>query len=353
VEPNLREKFYGCIAGVHVGSAMGAVVEGWNWDRTEATFGTFFEMRPYAHYDKSWERYPGTTEDGVERQKLMITAIIEKQDRITAEDLKRTWIKYMNPQAPGKVSEPFEAILLAMARADIPGVDIGKYCDYSGLCALARACHPIGLINAGDIRGAIEDINDVGLLYQTANSSGIRWAEVTVIGLAAATMPGATVESVLAAIFEHADPKVVRELQSALAKTKDCTDFRELRTVMDTIYFGEGIPYWCSYANEVVTKGICVFRMCGGDLKRTMMSAVNMGRDTDCCCAIAAGLAGAVSGISNLPPELIEQTDYATTLHPYTSSKRTIRETSDGLYEAYVARWSRLKSIAATMESSI
>ena len=88
---SLREKFFGCIAGCHIGSAMGAPVEGRSWERIEKEYGTLDKLLPYHHYGKSndWTREPGTTEDGVERQKLMITAIIEKQDRINAEDLRR------------------------------------------------------------------------------------------------------------------------------------------------------------------------------------------------------------------------------------------------------------------------
>ena len=45
----------------------------------------------------------GTTEDGVERQKLMITAIMEKKDRVTAEDVRTAWVKYANPMQGGWV----------------------------------------------------------------------------------------------------------------------------------------------------------------------------------------------------------------------------------------------------------
>ena len=78
---SLREKFFGCIAGCHIGSAMGAAVEGWPYERIEREYGMLDRPLPYSHYGKrDWVREPGTTEDGVERQKLMITAIIEKQD---------------------------------------------------------------------------------------------------------------------------------------------------------------------------------------------------------------------------------------------------------------------------------
>ncbi len=264
---SLREKFFGCIAGCHIGSAMGAPVEGRSWERIEREYGTLDRLLPYHHYGKSnnWVREPGTTEDGVERQKLMITAIIEKQDRINAEDLRRAWVDHMNPNAAGLVSEPFEGALLAMAKTHIPAADIGKYCDYSGLVSLSRSCHPIGLINAGDIKGAIDDIREIGQLYHTANSRGILWAEVAVIAIAAATKPNATVDSVLGAIFDNCDKVdrrftrqagIRREIERALKLTADCSDFRDMRRKFDTVYSGTGIPYAHSYANEIVTKAV-------------------------------------------------------------------------------------------------
>ncbi|MFC1716816.1 hypothetical protein ACFL6S_24320 [Candidatus Poribacteria bacterium] len=50
-------------------------------------------------------RPPGTTEDGVERQKLMLIAIIEKQDRITAEDVVKILLRDIKPESDGMVSE--------------------------------------------------------------------------------------------------------------------------------------------------------------------------------------------------------------------------------------------------------
>ena len=67
------------------------------------------------------EREAGTTEDGVERQKLMITAIIEEgqgQCRGRTKDLAQGY----KAESAGMV-RTFEAILLAMARpAYLPGI---------------------------------------------------------------------------------------------------------------------------------------------------------------------------------------------------------------------------------------
>jgi ADP-ribosylglycohydrolase len=356
---DLREKFFGCIAGCHIGSAMAAPVEGWPWEQIEKEYGALDKFLPYQHYGSGWVREPGTTEDGVERQKLMITAIIEKQDRVNAEDIRKIWVRDIKPESAGKVSEPFEADLLAMAKTPIPATDLGRYCDYSGLVSLSRSCHPIGLINAGDIEGAIHDIYEVGQLYQTANSRGIQWAAVTVVGIAAATKPGATVDSVLGAIFDNCDKVdkrffkyagVVREIDSGLKLTASCKDFRDMRKAFDKKYSGSGIPYAHSYANEVVTKAVCVFRMVKGNLKDAIIASVNMGRDTDCLASVAAGISGALSGGSSLPDEWIKQSDFATTKNIYTNAQRTLREHSDGLYNAYKARLRKMKTLVEEMD---
>lgn len=357
----LREKFFGCITGVHLGSAMAAPVEGWTWERIEREHGTLQQLLSYEHYGNHWKREPGTTEDGVERQKLMITAIIEEQDRVTAEDVRRIWLRDIKPESAGMVSEPFEAVLLAMAKTQLPARDIGRYCDYSGLISLARSCHPIGLINAGDIAGAIQDVHEVGQLYNAPNTKGIRWAEVTVVGIAAATKPGATVDSVLGAIFDNCDRAygtampsvgVKRELERGLKLTEGCSDFRQMRQKFDSMYSGTGMPYAFSYANEVVTKAVCIFRMVRGNTWEAMKAGVNMGRDTDCLTAVAAGLSGALSGPSGIPVELIDRVDKATSLNKYTNSQRTLRQTSDGLCEAFQARLKRMKVWAVEMEGA-
>ena len=360
---SLREKFFGCIAGCHIGSSMGAPVEGRSWEAIEKEYGTLDKLLPYHHYGKSnnWMREPGTTEDGVERQKLMITAIIEKQDRINAEDLRRAWVDHMNPNAAGLVSEPFEGALLAMARTHIPATDIGKYCDYAGLVSLARSCHPIGLINAGDIQRAIDDVRQIGQLYNTANSRGVLWGEVTVIAIAAATKPNATVDSVLGAVLDNCDKVDTRftrqagirsEIERALKLTADCADFRDMRRRFDTLYSGAGVVYAHSYANEIVSKAMCVFRMAKGNTWEAMKAGVNMGRDTDCLTAVAAGISGALTGASSIPSDLIRQVDYATSVNPYTNSQRTLRETSDGLYDAFRARLKRMRDYAEQMATA-
>src|ERR1035441_5220656 len=132
----------------------------------------------------------------------MITAIMEKKDRVTAEDVRAMWVRDMNPAAAGMISEPFERDLLNLAKSGIPACDIGSCCDSSRVISVPRACHSMGLINAGDIEAAVADVFEVGQLYQLTNGGGNQWAAVTGIAVASATKPGATVDSVLADILK-------------------------------------------------------------------------------------------------------------------------------------------------------
>ena len=346
----LKDKFRGCIMGAHIGSAMGAAVEGWPYEKIEKTYGLVEDFLPYEHYDNGWMREPGTTEDGIERQKLMITAIMEKNSRVNAEDVRKAWIEHANPNAGGLVSEPFEGVLLSMAKTGIPARDLGKYCDYAGLNSFSRACHPIGLINAGNIQTAKEDILEVGQLYQTSNSRGLQWACVTGIAIASATKPGATVDSVIGDVLDSCDPKwVTGELERELKKTEKITDIHELRQYFDGVYSGIGIPYAFSDANEVVTTGMCIFQMVKGNTRDAVIAGVNMGRDTDCVAAVAAGITGALGGTQSIPERWISQLEKATQLNPHTNSHRTMIESADGIYNAYRDRLNREKEFAELM----
>jgi hypothetical protein len=166
---------------------------------------------------------------------------------------------------------------------------------------------------------------------------------------------------VLGAVFDNCDkvdarffrPAGIRgELERALKLTADCTDVRAMRRKFDSVYNGTGIVYAQSYANEIVTKAICVLRMTKGNTWEALKAGINMGRDTDCLAAVAAGISGALSGAASIPPEIVQQVDHATALNRHTNSQRTLRETSDGLYGAFQARLARLKTYIQEMESA-
>jgi hypothetical protein len=92
--------------------------------------------------------------------------------------------------------------------------------------------------------------------------------------------------------------------------------------------------------------------MVNGNLHDALIAGVNMGRDTDCVTAIAAGISGSLTGSSSMPEAYIKQVDYATSLHKVSNSQRTIREHADGLYQAYQSRLLKLKNSVEKMTAA-
>jgi len=358
----LRDKFFGCIAGAWAGSAMGAAVEGWSFQKIEKTYGHLERLLPYEHYHNGWLRPPGTTEDGIERQKLMLTAIIEKGDRINAADLVAIWNRDLDPRKLVFKQEPFDLALCELAKAGCPHTMLGSMWPYPNIISVARASHPLGLINAGDPESAVADVYDIGRLYAYDNVPALCWAGIYLAGIAAACAPDATIDSVLKTIKSYITYRgkaaglygrydsIEREVDRAVEMGQRHRDYGALREEFYQYYYGgQYIVYSVSQANEIVSKGIALFVFTKADPKQAIIDAVNCGRDTDCAAAIAGGLAGALSGGASLPPDWISQVNAATLKDPYTNNQRTIEESVDGLHRAYLSRHSKLRQYLDTM----
>ncbi len=350
--PTLYEKVYGCLAASRVASAMGAAVEGWHADRIKSTYGWVDRFYSYCHYGYrgvTWERMPGTTEDGIERQKLMCRAIIAKGDRITADDLGKLAADVVDPEQMWYMSEPSDIRLVKFLKVGVPAVEVGGLSGWHGLNAMARASHPIGLINACDPAGAFRDAADVGRLIFPPTDVGLEWAGVYDAAIAAALRPDATVDTVLETALGFASEPIKREVERALEIVRRAADYEAAREEFYTIYTGTGTMYAMSTASETVTKALALFWLAKGDAKTAILYGVNAGRDTDCQAAMAGGLAGALSGIGAVPAEWVEQLDKATAANPYTNTQCTVKEHADGVYAAIQNRAAKMRELAGLL----
>ena len=348
----LYDKIYGCLAASRVGSAMGAAVEGWSPERIQETYGYVDRFYSYLHYANrgvTWQRPPGTTEDGIERQKLFCRAIIAKQDRVTAEDVARASVEATDLDKMWFMTEPDDQRLMQFLKTGVPPTEVGRLSNWSGLNAVTRASHPIGLINAGDPAGAVRDVTDIGRLYFAPTDIGLVWAGVYDSAIAAALRPDATIESVIEVALGYATAPMKKELDRALDAAARIGDYGALRAEFYRYYNGIGIPYAMASAAETVSKAFALFVHTKAEPKQAILAAVNFGRDTDCLAATAGGLAGALSGAASIPAEWIGQLDAATAANPYTNTVYTVKEHADGIYEALRSRAARMRDLAALL----
>jgi hypothetical protein len=292
----------------------------------------------------------------------LITAIIEKQDRINAADLVAVWKRDLDPKKCVNKQEPFDVSLCELAKAGCPHTMLGAMWPFPNCNSVARASHPIGLINAGDPEGAAADAYDIGRLYAYDNVPALCWAALYMAGLAAACAPNATIDSVCqtmkmfvnyrgkaAGLYGRYD-SIEREIDRAIEMGLRHTEYNKLREEFYKYYYGgEYLVYGWSQANETVSKGIGLFVFSKANPKETIINAVNMGRDTDCVAAVAGGLSGALSGASLIPQAWINQVNQATLADPYTNNKRTIYESAEGMYKAFTARHTKMQTYLQTM----
>jgi ADP-ribosylglycohydrolase len=357
----LYDKIYGCLAGSRIASAMGAAVEGWSMDKIAEKYGVFDKLVAYHHYNVDWDHPAGSTEDGTERQKLMCTAIIDKQDRISAEDLVRTWVKVLDPAKMRYMTEQFDRDLLAKARTgEVPAWELGNLSKYPHLNTTARSFHAIALINACDIDGVIRDVYEIGRVYQPAYSDSFVWGAAYNAAVVHGMRPDATVDSVIEAALKYATPGARKEMQAGLDIAGKYGRPLDMRKELNEMYTSQQSPYCAdkrmkhyqaSSIYETVTKSLAVFAATGGNVRDAIVVAVNFGRDTDCLGASAAGLAGAFAGSGTIPAEWVAQVEEGTRNNPYTNSHMTMKETADGMYEALKSKISKMEKHVGLMEA--
>ena len=234
-------------------------------------------------------RPAGTTEDGIERQRLMCTAIIEKGGRITAADLAAIWVRDINPANFGVQMEPCDEVLYRAVMAGIPPTDAGRYTNFLGINSFARSGHPIGLINACDVPQAIADTYEIGQLYQARHGYGLDYGAAVNAGIAEAMKPNATVDSVVQAGLDalpagdtNQQPK--RELAWAIELAQSSADVWEMRDKFYARYNGSGTPYAMSWAQEVITKGFAIFYQTKGNCYDAIVAGSKLWSGHRLCC---------------------------------------------------------------------
>lgn len=364
----LKDKIFGCLAGSNLGSAMGAIVEGYTIDEIINEFGVLNDFHPYRHYTNFTRpgsgrvRLPGTTEDGIERQRLLCEAIAKKGGRINMKDVVDIWMTNVNPDNFCVQMEPCDEPIYRLLKADFYPEEIGRYCLYPGLVSCGRSHHPIGLVNACNPEQAFADTFEVGRMYQNTYGYGLDWAGAYNAGIAEAMKPDATVDSVLKVIIDLLPegnlteyPK--KEAMQALAiADKYMDDPMGMRYEFCERYSAVGVKqlasyYDMSFAHEIISKGLAIFKATQGNTKEAIIVASNFGRDTDCAAAIAGGLAGALTGSKYIPEEWVKVVDHATINNEYTTSNKTLMEHTEAIYAAVRNEMNKKRAEVALLDS--
>ena len=384
VSPNDRlfSKIYGCDAAVTIANAIGEPVEGWPWWKIEMTYGfldRFVASTSFAkervipqRFGQDWVyhayyRENGWTEDGMERYKLLSSAITKKGGRINIEELAREWIEKIDPSKFGYNLGPQDMIIYNLLKAGMPPWEVGRYAIWPGFMGTSKMIIPIGIVNACRPDNAARDALDLARIKDVqgrpiwrddkygadgALDSTLVWdcgpevAAAIAAATAEALRPEATVNSVVESALAQLPAGARKDVEMAVAWARNAKDWKEIRPLYDKYYEGKPI----SNGVEILAGGLACFVLADGRPREAILYAINLGRDTDCKAYVAGGLAGALRGIDAIPPEWVQTVEKAVLTDPYTVSRLTSRHNSEGLYRACLNEMRKAKTSTTEIE---
>ncbi|MFD1717623.1 ADP-ribosylglycohydrolase family protein [Georgenia deserti] len=346
----LRDRIIAVEVAATVGHSMGDVTEIMDWTEIEEQYGLVTEMLPqpnkwrdqrpnlpvlrgYPNVYTVHDRPPGMSEDGHERHRLSATAVIEKGNRVTVEDVARVWARDIDPDKFGILLGGQDQVIYYSVRAGIPPWEIGKFAYFPGAWGVTAMMAPIGVVNAGNPEAAAQDALDVGRLKDQSGVNGnyaLEIASAVAAGLAEGLSNDACVSGVIDAALARLSPKPQAEVQHILEYRAPGSDWRELRSLLDDEYKGRTILW----PVETLGTALACLYLCDGDPFESVVAAVNLGRDTDGRACVAGSLAASMAGRSGLPDDWEVTIAEQVAADPYTVSNRTPEETGDGLLRA-------------------
>jgi len=396
IEPTLFKKFYGCIAAGFVGAALGeptrrlgggifdpyrgycGPIESTHWKVVDEKLGRPVDKMlpqvktwvggetPNIGYEAmEWRTLrwhngpifhlpvvnypPGTNEDGGERKWLVMKAIFDNGGRIDAEDLRRSWLKYVNPEWFGYHLLPRDKCTYENMKK-YPASEVGKYDHWPGNVDILMAMHPIGLINACNPHQAAKDTLEVS---QTVQSSLISYAPDAAAaisaGIAEACNPNSTIDSIIEEAKKYVDENIGQIIDECLDIARKHPDILEVRE-----------PFWKRFGGrvptdslEVVGESYAMFWITQGDPKQCMIAGASLGRDADCVASIAGAIAGALKGVDAIPSDWLKICNEAILNDPHELIDMSLEDMSKELYKVFVKMTEEQKERLKILDSII
>lgn len=351
----LDDRSMAVITGAAVGDALGGATEGWTPEQIEERHGgrvrgivgpwypNWRDARPIAPYHKG---------DGhVTDDTLMTRAVVEVYAKrrthldayAVAEDLvplmigEPRWIPELETTAL-LLQRVFLAEKWMVARLHYGHVDpreagVGNVVN----CGAAMYVAPIGLANPGDPHGAYAEAIDVAGAHQS--SYGREAAGVFAAMVAAAVLPGATLDDVVAAALDVAHDGTAAALHAVVdafagweAAPQSDDEERELaQLVRATVAPFDSVgPEYRQMSMDARrpsrTKSIEELPVALGlllghqaDYRGSVLAAVNYGRDADSIAVMAGAVSAGLGGSDVVPVEWLDAIEEA--------SRMDIRET--------------------------
>jgi ADP-ribosylglycohydrolase len=292
----------GSLAGLCIGDALGRPVEGMSISEIEAKFGVITEFLD--------DKIEGT--DDTEFAILTASTLIKYGLAATQDDFASGWLTYVCKQESPLIGAGFSELSTVKNLLD------GFKPPYSGFHAaswsdgLAMRIAPVGIAANADM----EIVRRLSEADGSVSNAGEGIVGGTAVAIAVAmAINGATVEQIFGDISNyipmdswlHRNLELVRTIYINRGNKTDSQIRHELSSAIAIFEF----PF-PELAPEAVALAFSALLFGAGEFEKTLLFAVNLGRDTDTIAAICGAICGAQVGFQALPVKWSSQLGAAT-----------------------------------------
>ena len=281
----------GAMAGLAIGDALGRPVEGMSAEQIREKYGS---VKDFVNLT------PGGSDD-TEYALLTGSALLKYGKSITSSQFADYWIEKVCNQKSAFAGAGFsEMNAIYNLRKGLRPPFSGQH-NHAWSDGLAMRVAPIGVISKGDLDLARKLAIADGEVSHSGE--GIYAGVVIAVAISAAMVGSSNTE-----VFEKAIKSISNDTWTwrllALAKeivnsSKDKPVHEIADLLLQDIAINE--YFYADLAPEAVALAMAAVLYGDGDYAKTLLFAVNLGRDADTIAAMAGAVAGAISGYESIP----------------------------------------------------
>mgnify|MGYP006268890955 FL=1 len=281
----------GAMAGLAIGDALGRPVEGMSAEQIREKYGS---VKDFVNLT------PGGSDD-TEYALLTGSALLKYGKSITSSQFADYWIEKVCNQKSAFAGAGFsEMNAIYNLRKGLRPPFSGQH-NHAWSDGLAMRVAPIGVISKGDLELARKLAIADGEVSHSGE--GIHAGVVIAVAISAAMAGSSNTEVFEKAIKSISNDTWTWRLLALAKKIVNTSKDKPVHEIADLLLQDIAINeyFYADLAPEAVALAMAAVLYGDGDYAKTLLFAVNLGRDADTIAAMAGAVAGAISGYESIP----------------------------------------------------